>query len=254
MTVLSRSVCASATCCSATLTCCLRSSIRAFARVEVQLGLLDVGLRSRAGLEELRRALEVDAGLLATDLVLLHGTSGGIHLRLRQVQRRPRGRVVEPREDLALLNGHAFLDVHLDDLAGNLRRHGRAPPGRDVARRVQHRRLGAGRPGGDRRDLYLDGLLTHQPPGQGRAAPQEQHEEHDPRDPAAGRAAVGLAVDLQGSEIGREIRHRKGLKAWRLKGLKASACLPGRSFRRYSLTSLLRLSSTEGLKALGLEA
>ena len=57
--------------------------------------------------------------------------------------------VVQPREHLALADRHAFLDVHLDDLAGDLRRDRGAPPRGDVARGVQHRGLRAGRALGD---------------------------------------------------------------------------------------------------------
>ena len=57
----------------------------------------------------------------------------------RNAERGAHLRVVEPREDLALRDGHAFLDDHLDDLAGDLRGHRRPPPRGDVARGVQHR-------------------------------------------------------------------------------------------------------------------
>ena len=77
-------------------------------------------------------------------------------LRAGQRHGRLQRRVVQPRQHLALAHGHAFLDVHLDDLAGDLRRHRGAPPRGDVARGVQDRGLGAGGPFGDGDHLDLD--------------------------------------------------------------------------------------------------
>ncbi len=48
-------------------------------------------------------------------------------------------RVVEPSQDVALLDAHALLDHDLGDLAGDLRRHGRLAPSRHVAARVEDR-------------------------------------------------------------------------------------------------------------------
>ena len=52
-------------------------------------------------------------------------------------------RIVQPRQDLAFLHLHPFLDEHLDDLAGDLGGNRRLPPRGDVARGVQHRALDA---------------------------------------------------------------------------------------------------------------
>ena len=71
--------------------------------------------------------------------VLRRGAARRAQLRLGDRQRRADLRVVQPGEDLALLDRLAFLDVHLEDLARDLRRDRGPAAGRDIARRVQHR-------------------------------------------------------------------------------------------------------------------
>ncbi len=77
--------------------------------------------------------------------------------------RLPRRFQLRARQHLAFAHRHAFFHIHFDDLAGHLRRHGRAAPRCDVARCVQHRCLCAGRSFGDRDDLDLDWPLAIQP-------------------------------------------------------------------------------------------
>ena len=125
------------------------------------------------------------------DLVFGHGLARRLGLRHGERERRARGRVVEPREHLALGDGHAFFDVDFDDLAGDLRRHGRPAPRRDIARRVQHGRLRAGRPLGDLGDLDLDRPLAGRPhPDAGAGAgDQDEHQRTHPiQRPAPGRS------------------------------------------------------------------
>ncbi len=120
---------------------------------------------------------------------------------------RPRVRVVQPRKHLALRHGHAFLDVHLDDLAGDLRRDGRAPPRGDVARGVQHGRLRAGRALGDGRDLHLHRTLAREPHARGCAAAGDQQENDEPRDPSAAARPLRLPLDAQRCQVLFEIVH-----------------------------------------------
>ena len=126
-------------------------------------------------------------------------------------QRRAQLRVVEPREHLALLDGLAFLDEDLEDLAGHLRRHRRAPPGRDVARGVQdraRRRAAAGR-------AVTVAILT------GAAWTRWSRTSRRPRPRATTttiernrsrrgrRRRARVMVDLERSEVVFEIGHRK---------------------------------------------
>ena len=59
-------------------------------------------------------------------------------LRLPNGERCPHLRVVELRQHLALVNRLAFLDEHLEHLAGHFRRDRGPPARRDVTRCVQH--------------------------------------------------------------------------------------------------------------------
>ena len=117
------------------------------------------------------------------------------------------GRVVEPREHLALRDSHAFLHVHLDDLAGNLRRHGRAAPRRDIARRVQHRRLRPGRALGNLGDLDGDWPLARHPHPDASTRACDQDEREDPPEPAPRAGTFGLALDAQRVQILFQISH-----------------------------------------------
>ncbi len=111
-------------------------------------------------------------------------------------------RVVQSREDLALFDGHAFLDVDLDDFARDLGGHRRPPPRRDIAGRVQHGRLGARRALGHGRCLHLDRLLPRHPlPRADTRAPEHQQHDHPGQPAAAATTALGLALDSKGGEI-----------------------------------------------------
>ena len=104
----------------------------------------------------------------------------GLGLRLGQRDRRALRLIVEPREHLALAHGHAFLDVHLDDLAGDFRRDGRPPARGDVARRIQDRRLRPGLARRHRDDLDFDRPLAREPPPARRRRRQREDGEHEP--------------------------------------------------------------------------
>ena len=54
------------------------------------------------------------------DFVFVHGLPRRFGLRAGKRQRCPRCRVVEACQHLALADRHAFLDIDLDDLPGNL--------------------------------------------------------------------------------------------------------------------------------------
>ena len=123
-------------------------------------------------------------------------------LRAIQPERGLQRGVVEPREHLALADRHAFLDVHLDHLAGDLRRHRGAAPRRDVARRVQHRRLRAGRALGDGRDFDFDRPLAVQPiPGAATGAAEQARAGHDPFHPAPAARVQRFALDAQRGQV-----------------------------------------------------
>jgi hypothetical protein len=125
---------------------------------------------------------------------------GGCGLRLGQRQRRPQRRIVEPREHLSLPHRHPFLDVHLDELAGNLGRDSRAAPRGDVAGGVEHRGLRAGGPLRHRGRLDLDRTLAREPPPTGHTSESGDGEERDPRDPAPS-GAIGFALEAQRGQI-----------------------------------------------------
>ena len=131
---------------SDTLTCCWESEIRALmdstsARAESSSALPMILL-----LDELLPAAKGQLRFAQPGLVLGRAAPRGLELRFGDRERRPHLRVVEPREHLPFPDRLAFLDEHFEDLAGHLRRHGRAAPGRHVAGSVQAPRRGQRRP------------------------------------------------------------------------------------------------------------
>ena len=116
--------------------------------------------------------------------------------------------IVEPREHLALVDGHPFLDVHLDDLAGDFRRHGRAASRRDVARCVQHRRLGAGGPFGRSRSLDLDWPFPVRPHPGPRADDGKDDESERPLQPTAHTGSFWRTLDAKRGQVFFQILHR----------------------------------------------
>ena len=112
--------------------------------------------------------------------------------------------VVQPGQHLTLLDGLAFFDEYLEHLARHLRRHGRAPPGRDVAGRVQHRAWRRARSGGRRHDrgLHRRGLRALGPEPRRRPRPRAAGPRQAAIQPPASRPAGACAlVDFERSEF-----------------------------------------------------
>mgnify|MGYP003693886233 CR=1 FL=1 len=117
-------------------------------------------------------------------------------------------RIVEPREHLAFrVTAMPFFDVHLDDLAGDLRRHGGAPPGRDVARGVAARRPA-------RRPLVRLTVPTSTSTGRSRVThfvaanpPAEEARAVATSRPSEGSLTVRLAFDAERGQFVFEIGH-----------------------------------------------
>ena len=65
--------------------------------------------------------------------------SADLHVRLRDREAGAQAAVLEPGDDLALLDAHALLDQHLGQRAGDLGRDRRLAAGGDVAGGLQHR-------------------------------------------------------------------------------------------------------------------
>ena len=133
-------------------------------RVDLRLRGLDFGLGGQAAGDEPLQPRERQLRFVQAHFVLADAAPGRCRLRFGQRQRRPQRRVVEPREHLALPDRHAFLDVHFDELAGDLGRDGRAAPRGDVAGGVEDRGLRAGRALRDGRRLDLDRTFARDPP------------------------------------------------------------------------------------------
>ena len=207
MIVLSRSVCCIADLAFRDAHHLARGGDARRHRIDIGLRLIDFRLRHDTLLHQLRAAAERDARVGEPDLVFRDVAPRRLGLRLRERQRRPRIRIVQAREHLAFLDGHALLDVHLDDLAGDLRRDGGAPARRDVAGRVEHGRLRAGCARGDRRDLDLDRPLARRPHPAGAAQAGEDNQREDPHhDPRRARA-LGWTLDAQRRQIFLQVCH-----------------------------------------------
>jgi hypothetical protein len=142
----------------------------------IALGLGDV--QGAAALDprlrELAHAPELQLRLTEPHRELVLRARGRDDASLRMLEGAARVRVVEAREHLALLDGHALLDGNLDETPGDLGRHRRLTPRDDVARRVEHRRRGAARARlGDHGRLHLRGGRAAEEP------PRGDGDEHD---------------------------------------------------------------------------
>ena len=119
ITVSSMSVRRRATCCSATLTSVRAACSRARRASTCGVGRVEVGRRHDAFLLEPLLAAERELGFADPHFGFEQLIAGRGELRLGQLQHGARRGVVEAREHLPLLHGHAFLDVHRDHLAGD---------------------------------------------------------------------------------------------------------------------------------------
>jgi hypothetical protein len=137
-------------------------------------------------------ALEPRTGVGQGDFGDLEVGVSGAGLGLSLVERRTGVGGVQAGDDLAGGDMLAFLDQHLDDLAGDLGRHRGLAPRDDVAGGVQQRtRLagaGRGRHGGDRAHAHEIGSGDQKP---GQSAGQRQDHQNRPCDqPKASTAAA----------------------------------------------------------------
>ncbi len=176
-------------------------------RVDVRLGGIDVGRRLEAALEQLRQAVQVDPRLREPDFVLVRRPRAPLRLRFGQRQRRPHAGVVEARQHLAFLDGHAFLDVDLDDLARDLRRHRRLAPRGHVAGRVQDGRLCTGRP---RVTAAVCTSMGARPSSHTHAAAprRSSSDEHGHPDTNGAAAPFRCALDAKSGEVVLKVSHR----------------------------------------------
>ena len=187
MTVSSIAVCCIAIWLSATLTCSCAEAMRATSEstsafaLSMSFGVFRPSLRSCSCRCSWTRAC-VEPHFAFGNLPLRR-----FELRAIQPQRRLQGGVVQPGEHLAFADRHAFLDVDLDHLAGDLRRHRGAAARRDVARGVEHRGLRAGGTLGDGRDFDFNRPLAREPIPGAAAGAAEQHEQDRPISPIARR-------------------------------------------------------------------
>jgi hypothetical protein len=198
--------------------------------IDLGLGAVAIGGGGEAVLEQVVGPPERQPGFLEADFVLLDLPARPFHLRFGQRQRGLVGRVVEPRQHLSFAHGHAFLDVHLDDLARDLRRHRRPPARRHITRGVEHGRLRPGSAHADGRDADLNRTLARKPvPARRGEAAEEQHDDDRP-DPAARTRDFRLTVDTQGGQIVFQFGHngldwgeRDGRLECRLSGLEPTS-------------------------------
>ena len=108
--------------------------------LDLGLGAGDVGFRRKALGVERPLAGEIAPRLPQLSLERVHAGARGRGLRLSQLERRARQRVVEMRHHLAFRDLLAFLDQNVDEPAGDLGGDRRHPPGDDIARGVEDRR------------------------------------------------------------------------------------------------------------------
>ena len=170
-------------------------------------------------------------GVLEVDAQVAHGRRGGVLVRVRRGQARPRIGVVELGEDLAGLDAHALVHEDLVHPRGDLGGDSGPLTRRDVAAGVQQGRPAAlVRPHG--RYFNLGDRLA-----QKRVEPSgDQQQRHEPRaeqHPAAVRRNAARArVDLEPREIGasHRFRHLRLPSAWR-RSLQVIASRGGRPAR-----------------------
>ncbi len=160
------------------------------------LGFVDLGPADDLLLHELRAPLERELRLAEPGLVLGRAALRRRELRPGDVERRADLRIVEPREDLPPAHGLAFLHVHFEHLARDLRRDGGPAPRGHVAGRVQHRPGGCPGPAGfgdDGRRPHLGGLRARSREARSRAG--GEHDD-DRENPGARAAAAGARISI----------------------------------------------------------
>ena len=170
-------------------------------RFDFRLRRIDFRRRDEAVLHELFAASQRPPRFGEANFVLGDPALRALDLCERQPERGTRGRVVEPGQHLTLADGHAFVDVHFDDLAGDFRRDGGAAPRRDVARRVQHRGLRPRGALGDGDRFDFDRTLARGPQPYTAAGAAEQDQQDDPLHPSAAAGAHGGSLDAQCRQI-----------------------------------------------------
>ena len=138
--------------------------MRAIQGIDGRAGRIDFGRRRVSDADQLRHALERDPRLVQADLALVDVPARCFGLCFGERHRRALRLVVQARQHLSFADRHAFFDVHLHDLAGNLRRHGGPAAGGDISRGVQDGGLCAGLALCDRSDFDLDGPFAREPP------------------------------------------------------------------------------------------
>ena len=162
-------------------------------RVDLCLGGLELGLSHEPVLDQPRQSRERQLRFVETHFVLANATPRGLGLCLRKRQRRPQRRVIEPSEHLTLPDRHPFLDVHLDELAGDLRRNRRAAAGGHVARGVEHGGLRTGGALGHHRCFNLERLFAGHPAPASGAGEADHEQKRQPYQPPP-RRPVRFAI------------------------------------------------------------
>ena len=145
--------------------------------------------------------------LVQPDLAFIHVPARRFRLRFGQRHRRALRLIVQAGEDLALADGHAFLDVDLHDFPGNFRGHGRPPAGRHISRGVQHGGLRARLTLRHGDGFHLDGPFARKPPPGAAAGRSKNKDEREPSHPATARRSHGFAFELQRGKVCGEVRH-----------------------------------------------
>src|SRR4029453_13042585 len=182
-------------------------AMRAARRMCFGRGLTAVRLGGDAFFAELLPPAEGEPSLAEPNLVFSDVPTSRFDLRFGKHPCRSNVGIVEPREHLALFDGHPFLDVHLDDFAGDFRRHGRAAPRRHVARRVQDRGLGPGDPFSRSRSLNLDWPFPVRPDPGARADDGKDDESERPLQPTAHTGSVWRTLDAKRRQVLFQILH-----------------------------------------------
>ena len=165
-------------------------------RADFGLRLVELRLADELVGAQCSVATQVAFGFGQAHLHFLEILARGFELALRELVDRPRGRVVEPRQELAFLDGHAFLDQHFGDLAGDFRGHRRLAPRNDVARCIQNR--GAATAAGRARDrggrFHFDGAVAQQRIGAGDDARARARRRRTTCTRLSGTGSAGSAV------------------------------------------------------------
>ena len=115
--------------------CCARCACQRFG---VRLGQIQVGLRRDVLFGQFGGALKFLIRVLELRLGFRQRGLGRSQLRLGHVQAGLDVGIIQPRQDLAVGDLHAFLDEHFRDLAGDFGGNRRLAPRGDVTGGVQH--------------------------------------------------------------------------------------------------------------------